>query len=486
MIHLFALKSFISKQTLFFSLVYWLLSFISPTLVLASVGLLKDPEAFMDQIQQEVKKIRPWPIIIFNKQEIERRFLIFSAWGESDAHLFKRLEIISAYIVERGGPVLSEMDLRQLETFTTTLKDGAYAYPLLKSQYPTRYKLCAVFPPARDTNTRLEYERLLSLHNQQIYPEHIYWQPSESIAGEKLWFFSFMHEVGHCLDETFMPQVYEYEEPHQVHLSEAFAETFAALWWKQNVQDQTLLLRADIRTLYSLRVGQYHAQHPELGFGNPFFVASGSIYHLSPSLKKVHDLPSLPSAPLLTLTSRAQSLVPEVTLPFRSFTAVTRYLAEGQKLVEEYALKAQDSPEFFRQAYEDVKKYAELIPAEATSILNNGYIPQGNDLEVEKVATSPKEFCHLSKPQKSEVFVKLKTMGRQELKNHDLPGSHQISDVRSLQQQLINLSESLQQVCESQKNNGQSFRSKKSELCSRDPSRFSVYQLSCFQSLSNK
>ena len=171
--------------------------------------------------------IERYPILIFNQDEIDERFLAADAYGDSKPQKVKRLEVIQKYVSEKIGVELTQVQADQYEPYLTVLKGSAVALPILKRGFnSTDYVMCAVFHASPNSNQRLELERILGLRTPDVYEN----QAAESIIPklpyETLAKFSIYHEVGHCLDQTFLPSNYQAngEDPHSVHESESFAE----------------------------------------------------------------------------------------------------------------------------------------------------------------------------------------------------------------------------------------------------------------------
>jgi len=308
------------------------------------------------RLQSEFGRSRPYPILIMDKEELQWRFAQANALGD-DAGRDQRVTIIQNYVKEVVDVAITRNDALQLETYATVLKDGAFALPLFTSMYPAVYKLCAVMPASEFSNSRLEYERLLMFNKQAAHQGHGHDDLKDTLPFEILARFSLYHELAHCLDETFMPKTFDYEDPHAVHLSESFAETLALLMMEAEGFREIALPRAQLRSIYSHRIGRHFAQNPQGGFGSPFFVASGAIYNLSNVLLNTPKL-----GPGADLVAAARAVVEEFATPPRAFTAIVRWLENAVEAETQYQDWAQSSPHLFLEAFEHLIGYRDSVP----------------------------------------------------------------------------------------------------------------------------
>jgi hypothetical protein len=311
----------------------------------------------IQDLQERFGNARPWPILIFDQDELDWRFVKERALGEGDELLHKRVKIIRHYVKEKIHIDLSDNEAIQLEVYVNALKDGAFAYPILLSQYPARYKMCAVFPASANSNTRLENERLLLLQDKKIHPHREFEHYQYAIDYASLARLSLYHELAHCLDDTFLPKTFEFEDPHQVHLSESFAETLGLLMMRSEGFPDISRERALMRTVYSFYGGSYFAQNPQLGFGHPFFVAGGAIYYLAPVIEAQAKEP-----PEQELSQQAKRIVEKHALDFRGFNAIVKYLGEGESAITHYQANVERFPDLFEQAMKTLEMYVSTVP----------------------------------------------------------------------------------------------------------------------------
>lgn len=322
----------------------------------------------ISRLQSKFGRSRPYPILIMDKEELQWRFAQANALSDQDdddVREAKRVKIIQAYVKEVIGVELTEIEAMQYDTYATILKDGAFALPLMKSMYPAVYKMCAVMPASPHSNRRLEYDRLLMFNNQEAHQGQHFDDLKTTLSYEVLARFSLYHELAHCLDETFMPKTYEYEDPHSVHLSESFAETVALLMLQEEGYTDIALPRAELRSIYSHRIGMNFAQNPQGGMGNPFYIASGAIYNLAdvllntPNLNQGDDVYAV-----------ARNVVNQFATPSRAFTAITRWLEDAVSAETQYREWSISSPDLFLESFERLIHYRDTVPLMAQAAFN--------------------------------------------------------------------------------------------------------------------
>ena len=354
---------------------------------LLTFSALAQANELIDSLQRDYGHKKSWPIVVFNKDQVQWRFARAKAIGDDKKEL--RYRIIQRYVRERVGLEISEIEASMLEPYLTVLKEGAFALPVLKSQFPVRYKLCAVFPASVNSSRELENERLLALNDKNIHPQREVHDYTAQMELEDLMRFSLYHELSHCLDEKYFPKTFEHEDAHQVHQSEAFAEVNAYFMLKLEGRELSDL-RAKMRTSYSHFAGGYFAKNPHLGFGHPYFVSAGAIYHLGPILLQAAAFyPGVGESEKLT-----QRLVDQHTNDFRGFTAIVRYLELGPEAVNYYEERVRQWPDLFQQALDTLLVYQSTVPALAESLFEKNPTPR----EISDLPSLSQEICeYLSK-----------------------------------------------------------------------------------------
>ncbi|MBY0517223.1 MAG: hypothetical protein K2P81_09955 [Bacteriovoracaceae bacterium] len=338
------------------------------SLLLSLSTPLKATEFFLKneipRLQKKFGHSSPWPIVIMDKEELQWRFAQKKAIGEGEDKRVKRQKIIQSYIKEKVGVEITLSEADQYDPFLNALKENAFALPILKSTYPAVYKLCAVFPASEFSNQRLEHNRILGLDTKVAHQGKTYDELEVRLPFETLARFSLYHELSHCRDEWFMPGTFDYEDPHQVHLSESFAEVSALLMMQAEGYSNIAKPRAQLRALYSYNMGRYFALNPQLGFGNPFFIAGGAVYYLTDSLLAAENIQTL------DIQKTAKSIVDKNALPQRGFTAIVNWLGAPLSTWDKYEAWAKESPDLFLEAFETLKKYSNTAPIFAQGLFS--------------------------------------------------------------------------------------------------------------------
>lgn len=304
-----------------------------------------------------------YPIVLINKDELDWRFMKAKAFGAEMPDRQKRERIIQKYILEKTGLEISAADAANLETYAYILKDSAVALPLADSG-TRNYRLCAVFPADPSSSEQLETERILGLGLKEAYGDIKFHNITPRLSYDELALISIYHEIGHCLDSVFMPQVVEYpDDAHSTHLSESFAETFSLLALAREGRIQLAPARSAFRTIYSQKIGKFLASHPENSFGNPLYEYGGAIYNLAPSIESAdryiqrhhQSIQKMNTAELLKL---AHDIVKNSAPDSRVFQAIYTHLADGEeKALIKYKQMGQDMPDLYGHVLEKLKTH---------------------------------------------------------------------------------------------------------------------------------
>lgn len=316
--------------------------------------------------QEEIKRAqswadsfdRPYPILIFDRDITN--FLIKSENATDDEN--KRFEVIKSYMATESGIELSRQDFIVLDTFLTTATNSALAMPILKN-FEGEYKFCAVFANAPNGNSQVESNRITGFEQADAYkdfPDFNYNNLITKMSFEELYLFSLYHEVGHCLDETFLAAAQSNGgSAHDIHEAEIYAEILAYFALTQRLGKDVAISRALYRTIYSRVVGDHLTTQPS--FGDPNIQSGGAIYNLGPYLLKALELAYFKEINLETsLDKLAKEFVVENSLNSREFQAIVNLLKSGpDKTIEQYRDWAFKNPQFFYSAYMEVVKYEE-------------------------------------------------------------------------------------------------------------------------------
>lgn len=361
---------------------------------------------------------KDYPILIFDIDEVEYRYAQANAFGESKEKEKQRTQIVKKYVQEKTGIELSDNEAGTYEMYTTVLKEGAYAMPTLMDGPDRRkvFKMCAVFPAAPNSNQRLETERITGLTTPGAYKEVSYEGLKKKMSYEEMQAFSLYHELGHCMDQVFMPHNYNTYEvgAHDVHMSESYAEVFALMMLEREGLKGTGQTRALLRNLYTQEMGKWFIDNPGNGFGNPLYLKGGVIYYLAPSLLATNEFVKrhrdFVQGPVEDLLSKAKEIVDEHALEGRSFHGIFRALSEEREnVLEMYREFSFTNPSFFRTAYRDILRFLDFSPYLYDMIA--GFAPN-QDEGIEAAALEAADYCAMEKEELS-IYIQEK---RSELK----------------------------------------------------------------------
>ncbi len=316
-----------------------------------------------------------YPILIMDQDEIELRYAKENAFGSDEAKEKLRSTILAQYVQEKTGVELNSNEASGLEPYTSVMKGGAYAIPTFESYTNKQYKICSVFPASVNSNQRLETHRILGLDTPGAYPAHSYHRLKKHIPFEILKMYSILHELGHCLDRTFMPSAYSNYEPnaHSVHESESFAETFSTFMLIKEGYENWAQTRALYRNLYTRYMGQWFVDNPQNGFGSPLYLKGGIIYYLTPSLLQANYViernRNLKDMSVLEYIEMAEVVVKENAVESRAFQGIYRTFSENtENVIDFYREFSLESPDFFKDAYEELLAFLDFSPYLETQI----------------------------------------------------------------------------------------------------------------------
>lgn len=370
-------------------------------------------KAHIDEAQSLYGNANPkYPILIFNQDEIDMAFLAADAFGDSKEKKERRLVVIQKYVAQKIGLELTRLEADQYEPYLTVLKGSAVALPVLnRGNRDQFYKMCAVFHASPNSNQRLEIERILGLKTPGVYDNDAAESINPKLSYETLAKFSLYHEVGHCLDETFLPSTYSSggEDTHSVHESESFAEVMGLFILTQQGHQNIARTRGLLRTIYSRKMGRFFTQNPANGFGNPYYLAGGVIYYLDPVLLAGDEVirsyrGKFSELSLSELMSLAKNIVKEHALNSRSFHAILRYLSEKNPndALDQYRQYSYNSPDLFYQAYSDLIVYNDYTSNILTRALNSDASEALGEIELSSIDL--RELCTLVLTTQSEAL----------------------------------------------------------------------------------
>lgn len=322
---------------------------------------LSENSRFIQYVQQKYASQSAYPILIFDRDEIEWRFAKAKAFKTDEKP--KRLKIIQQYVREKTGFEATDNDADNFETYLTVLKDGANALPVLENGASGVVRFCAIFPADANSNRRLSAERILQLQTPGLY-KNDFSQILEPMSHEQLVKISLFHELSHCLDTRFFPESYNTggdADASQVHRNEAFAETLAILLLAKEGLANLGKARSAYRSVYARVVGSFLAQRE--GGMDPNQQYGGPIYYLSPMIKaaqeKIEVNPEIiQEANLASLKKTAEEIVLKRSYSFQVINLIKYSYTDGRAAAFERSAKfEQDFPDLFKNSTKDLSEF---------------------------------------------------------------------------------------------------------------------------------
>jgi hypothetical protein len=365
-----------------FSLV-WGLGAISAN---ANSPVATEHSRLVQYVQQKYTGESPYPILIFDRDELDWRFAKAQAFGEDDTI---RNQIIQKYIAEKTGFQATALEASVLEPYLTLLRSGANALPLLENGGYGKVKFCAVFPADPNSNRRLGNERILQLHLPQIYGSLDFSQIRSPLRQDQLEKISLFHELSHCLDTRFFAASYEHGavDADDVHRGESFAETLALLLLAKEEITDIAPARSSYRSVYTRMAGEFMARNPDNGGGHPFYAFGGPIYYLSPSIEAAQtridgSLPFLRSASLETLKTMAEAITLERSFSYQLLNLIRMSFQDGRETTFENARRFElDFPSLFEKATEKLVTFYQNTDAVLESFFTDPRLLPSGKLE---------------------------------------------------------------------------------------------------------
>ena len=329
------------------------------------------------------------PILIFNIDDIETLYAKNKAFGSSNEKELLRASIISQYILNKIGLRLTEKEALSFEPYTSNMKNGAYAVPFIRRNAEKEYVMCGVFPASPNSNKRFETDRILGLENKEAYGDIHYGNIKSKLSYEELTLFSIYHELGHCMDDQYLPKRYMSfggESAHDVHLAESFAEVMGLFFLKKEGVRKLGSTRALYRNLYSMKFSKYLMNLPGIALGGPAADKMGIVYNLSSSVIAAQAFIDRKGSVILDadfeqMVELGVNIVEKSALSSRSFSAVANWVRDGDEALQRYRDYAYSSPDLFTEAFKDLLAYVELGAYMVTKIISS------DDLTVAQVET---------------------------------------------------------------------------------------------------
>ncbi|MNK86518.1 hypothetical protein D3C87_1064330 [compost metagenome] len=317
------------------------------------------------QLNQDFSGALGYPILIIDTDDFQKSLASKNLAGTQDRNLLIRE--LTLYSRARGLP----MEPRDASQLTSSLNGAASAMPFYTDPARrTQMRYCVVLSSANNASHLDEVKRIIGADGQEdIYAGFDIQKLLPLMSQEDLQLFSLYHELSHCLDRNYLPNIFEDEVvPHNVHLAESFAEVNALILLNQRHGLKKLgAPRSILRTVYSKYYGPaiaHNATNPFLGAVNK---AGGSVYFLSPALLGAQqeldrNATQIAALSLEQTLALSKMLVEQHALTKFSFEALNMLIVDGPETILPYYQRlAKKSPAKFLKAYQDVLYYKTMM-----------------------------------------------------------------------------------------------------------------------------
>lgn len=317
------------------------------------------------QLNKDFNGALGYPILIVDTEDFQKTLAAKNFAGTQDRNILVRE--LTLYSRARGIP-MEPQDAYQL---TSSLNGAASAMPFYKDRYRrTEMRYCVVLTSANSPSHLDEVKRIIGADGQEdIYSGFDIQKLLPLMSQEDLQLFSLYHELSHCLDRNYLPTIFEDEVvPHNVHLTEAFAEINALILLNQRHRVKKLgAPRSILRTVYAKYYGPAIANNQSNPFLGTVNKAGGSVYFLSPALlgaqqELERNMPQIAAMSLEQTLALSKMLVEQHALTKTSFEALNMLITDGpQTILPHYQKLAKKSPSKFLKAYQDVLYYKTMM-----------------------------------------------------------------------------------------------------------------------------
>ncbi|GEM_PF-5897115 len=316
--------------------------------VISFSSLAYNTSSEVELLNKEFNQNEEYPIIIFDKNKIQN--LLTESKSEN-------LKLIEQYILKTFGIELEKHDSETILDYHTVFNSSASALPFKESR-TNKYRFCAVFPSGSNLEHEGEVKRILGITDEvNPYPKNTVKKVMKLLSLKELKLISLYHELSHCLDKTYIPNM-TMPESHNIHMAESFAESLSLLFVTKRFNFRNIALRRSIlRGLYTKYMGKHIINDEDTIVMHPSAKSMGVIYYLSPTLLSLDSILSSYSFRIKDhttdqLSAMALSNTENYSFDSRTFAAIVSYLKFGEKnSTSNYLDLAQSSPDLFYNTY---------------------------------------------------------------------------------------------------------------------------------------
>lgn len=316
-------------------------------------------------LNQEFGHVKEYPILIVDKPDLNAYIKSLNlsktvTQGQQEREL---TQAIMVYIYQRFNYKMAPREAADLMTYATEVVHGASAMPLFVDTVRYKVKACLVLPTEPEADHLKEVERLIGAADQpQLYKNFDVQKSATLMTSEQIQLFSLYHELSHCLDDKFLPEMYTAEtDPWAVHRAEAFAEINGLLLLSQRKAMNDLgYPRSLLRTTYTKYLGTFVMNSAPSPFANPVVRYAGVSYFVTIPLMKAQELITadpgkIKGMSLAEILSLSQQLIEQYGQTKFGNDALRFYLTDGaEATLSRYQALAGKNAHMFQKAYEEL------------------------------------------------------------------------------------------------------------------------------------
>ncbi|WP_413290812.1 hypothetical protein [Bdellovibrio sp. HCB337] len=317
------------------------------------------------ELNKTYGRSQDYPILVLDKADLNAYIKSLKIdkslnQGEQERELIKALMM---YIYSRFNYKMNPADATELISYATEPVRGASAMPFFVDNIHHKMRLCLVLPTDVEPDHIKEIKTIIGADDQpQLFKNFDIQKAATLMTSEELQLFTIYHELSHCLDQKYLPEMYEAEtDPWAVHRAESFAETNALFMIAQRKGLNNLAYpRSLLRTAYSKIYGPFLANTEGSPFTNIVVKSAGSSYFLSIPMMKAQEVISNENAKIQAMTlaqtiALSQQVVENFGLTKFGSEALRAYISEGsEKTLERYQRLASKNSKMFGKAYEEL------------------------------------------------------------------------------------------------------------------------------------
>ncbi|MFS4459777.1 hypothetical protein [Bdellovibrio sp. HCB2-146] len=334
-----------------------------------SVAHAVDLTGEIEKLNSEFKNALGYPIIIVDKPDFQK-FLAKHGYENTDNEDILARGLFTYIKQKHGYQMLPEEAGTLAPSFRPTNKDAS-AQPFYTEKVRfNQMKYCVVIPSVTNNTPLEEIKRITGADTHpELFKNFNFEKAMSLLSQEEIQLFSLYHELSHCLDRNYIAAINEFEVvPHNLHLTEAFAETNALFMLFQRHRLKKLgAPRSILRTLYSKYYGPSLAQKESNVYASEATRAGGSVYFLSPVLlpaqKEIDTNPTqIQSMSLEQTLALSKLIVDHHAINKTSFEAMHMMMKEGPDVIlPHYQRLAAKKPSMFLKPYQDLLYFKSVL-----------------------------------------------------------------------------------------------------------------------------